>query len=85
MEEMKVVGFRPVDFTDKNTGKHVSGISLFVIHAEVGVTGEAAEKLFLSNDKLEILGYTPVVGSTISITWGRHNKIIAIKTIKANG
>ena len=83
MEEMIVVGYRHVDFTDGN--KHIVGLSLYTVHPDTGVTGQVAEKLFLSNDKLEILGYTPVVGSTISITWGRHNKIIAIKTIKANG
>lgn len=83
MEDMKVVGYRSVDFTDK-TGKHVSGISLYVTHPETGVTGEIAEKLFLSADKLEALHYTPVVGETIGVTWGRNNKIIGVKKLKPN-
>ena len=76
MEEMKLVGYRQVDFEDG--GKHITGVSLYVVHPDVGVVGELAEKLFLSSDRLEALGFSPVVGSTISITWGRYNKIIAI-------
>lgn len=83
MEEMKVVGIRGVDFTDK-AGKHISGISLFVTHPEMGVTGEIAEKLFVSADKLDALHYTPVVGEVIGVTWGRNNKIIGIKKLKPN-
>lgn len=82
MEEMKLVGYRQVDFEDG--GKHITGVSLYVVHPDVGVVGELAEKLFLSSDRLEALGFSPVVGSLITVTWGRHNKIIAIKTIKAN-
>lgn len=84
MEEMTVAGYRSLDFIDKS-GKHVSGISLFVTHPETGVTGEIAEKLFLSSEKLEALRYTPVVGETIGVTWGRNNKIIGVRKLKANG
>jgi len=81
MEEMTVVGFRQVDFSDN--GKHITGISLFVTHPDVGVTGELAEKLFISTDRLDMLGYSPVIGSKILVTWGRHNRIIGIKPTKA--
>mgnify|MGYP001139405770 CR=1 FL=1 len=51
MEEMKLVGYRQVDFEDG--GKHITGVSLYVVHPDVGVVGELAEKLFLSSDRLE--------------------------------
>ena len=46
MEEMKVVGFRDVDFTDEKTGKRIQGISLYVVHPADGVIGQIAEKVF---------------------------------------
>lgn len=80
MEEMKVVGFRDVDFTD-DKGKRISGVSLYVIHPEDGVTGQMAEKIFLNSDTLYKLNFAPVVGETVGIQYGRRNRILAIQKV----
>ena len=52
MENMKIVGIRHVDFTDKQ-GRQIVGITLYVTHPAPNVDGEIAEKLFVSADKLD--------------------------------
>ena len=81
MEQMKVVGFRTVDFED-DKGKRISGISLYVIHPEDGVQGCMAEKVFLSSDRLSELHYRPVIDEVISVGYGRRGRIASVEVCK---
>lgn len=82
MEKMKVVGYREVDFEDKESGKRIQGVSLYVNHTADDVHGEMAEKLFLRPDVMMDNQYSPVVGEVIGITWGRKNRIVSIEKVK---
>jgi hypothetical protein len=82
MEKMKVVGFRDVDFTD-DKGRRITGVSLYVNHPEENVSGQMAEKIFLNANTLFDGHYSPVVGQTIGIDYGRKGHIVGISVVDA--
>ena len=74
MAKMKVIGYRNVNFKDEQTGKEISGISVYVTCEDDRVIGVMAEKLFLGNRILTDTHYLPSVGDVISVVYNRYGK-----------
>lgn len=72
---MKVIGLRKVDFKATD-GSLIQGLSIYVTFPiEKGGTGLAADKLFLSASKVEMLEQLPQVGDEIDVTYNRWGKV----------
>jgi len=78
MDKYTVLGYRDVCFTDKETGKEVSGISLYLSRPADGVNGVMAEKIFLGRKCLEESNYAPYVGDSVGITFNRYGKAACV-------
>lgn len=78
MEQWRVMGYRPVDFTD-NTGKRITGYSLFLCRpGGKGMEGDECQKLFISDQHVE---YVPALGDSIQIVYNRFGKVSGIQLI----
>jgi len=71
---MKVIGLKEVDFTTKDN-QQISGCKLFCTLEDKTVDGTACESIFLSKKKLEELGYKPVVGDELHVSYNKYGKI----------
>lgn len=72
-EEYDVVGFRKVDFKDKD-GQQISGTTLFLERNNPDVEGIETVKQFLPS-RIE---YTPHVGDHIQLVYNRYGKIAQV-------
>lgn len=78
---MKVIGYRNVDFNSAD-GNRVQGVSFFCSYPITkNGSGEASEKFFLSNKKLENSGYFPNIGDEIKVTYNRFGKVDSISPV----
>ena len=77
MEERTVIGSREVQFTD-NTGRTVSGVTLYVEWEDEKVRGKCAERLFVSDKLIHDAGFIPDLGDTFKVVYNRYGKIAAI-------
>lgn len=84
-EKWTVVGFRPVNFKDKQSGKDVTGYTLFLTRSpnpdqasEDNVEGQIVEKLFISS---EYVKYTPELGDDIILLYNKYGKVGAIQVV----
>lgn len=78
MEIMTIVGMRYVDFKD-DSGKQVSGYSLYYTMKADRVEGVIAGKLFISDDRAAGM-VMPEVGQTYEVfydRYGRPNKFVS--------
>lgn len=78
---MTVVGVRKNDFKtkDKKTGEEVTitGYNVYLtspISPKVG-DGVSAERIYLSERKMEEMGYYPKIGDNIRLFYNRYGKI----------
>lgn len=76
-----VIGFRNVDFTTQE-GNRIQGVNLFLTYDDDHVIGQAAEKMFISSQKLSNIGYVPCVGDKIQVFYNRYGKPDNIQLIK---
>lgn len=78
MEKWKVIGFRKVSFKDNKTNCQVEGYSLFLVRPGTGenMTGDEAQKLFISSEYVE---YTPYLGDEIALIYNKYGKISSIQ------
>lgn len=74
----KVIGFQHQDIQFKD-GRTVSGFKLHLTEPRNGVTGFAADSVFLSDAKAG--DYKPSVGDTLEIVWNRWGKIDGVRII----
>lgn len=79
-EKWLVVGFRPVNFKDKQTGALVSGFSLFLQRDPMDdrVQGQEVDKIFISS---EYVRYTPELGDEIVLIYNKYGKISSIQVV----
>ena len=79
-EKWLVVGFRPVNFKDKQTGVPVSGFSLFLQRDPMDdrVQGQEVDKIFISS---EYVRYTPELGDEIVLIYNKYGKISSIQVV----
>ena len=81
--QVKLLGVRPVSFTNETTGELVEGISLYIAYPDADVYGSMSDKKFINNDALERLGISDeelihAVGSDIDIMINPRGKLSAI-------
>lgn len=72
--EMKLLGFRKLDFTTEDGT--VKGTQLFTGNEEENVTGLMTDKLFI-RDGMELPALT--VGMTLDVEFNRKGKVVAVK------
>ena len=77
---VKVTGFQKVDFTPRDSNNPIKGISLYVSYPKDGVTGEVAEKVFVSDTKLGT--YLPKLGDHLNIFYNRYGKVDSVELSK---
>ena len=53
--KVKLLGIRPVEFTDDKTGEIIEGISLYIAYPDPDVYGCIADKKFINNSAAEKL------------------------------
>ena len=70
-----VLGKRPISFTAKD-GKEIAGTTLYLGYETKGVEGMAAEKVFISAEKVPTNDI--VVGSEVNVHFNRYGKVEAI-------
>lgn len=75
-EEYEVVGFRKVDFKDKDD-KQVSGHTLYLQRVNPDVIGIETVKQFISSR----IDYSPALGDTIRLVYNRYGKIAQIMVL----
>lgn len=75
----KVIGFQHQDIQFKD-GRTVSGFKLHLTEPRTGVTGFAADSVFLSDAKAG--EYKPSIGDTLEIIWNRWGKLEGVKLMK---
>ena len=75
----KVIGFQHQDIQYKD-GRTVSGWKLHLSEPRNGVTGFAADSIFVSDQKCG--DYKPSVGDTLNIIWNRWGKVDGIQLVK---
>lgn len=72
--EMKLIGFRKLDFTTEDGA--VKGHQLFIGNEEEGVTGLMTDKVFIREGMaLPALS----VGMTLDVEFNRRGKVVAVK------
>ncbi|MBO5341040.1 MAG: hypothetical protein J6A62_08595 [Oscillospiraceae bacterium] len=71
----KVVGIRPVSFTDGQSGQTINGTSYFVEYPDDNVQGVACEKLFVGANRASLLSYVPKLHDTIRVFYNRYGKV----------
>lgn len=49
---VKLLGVRPVSFTDDKTGEIIEGISLYIAYPDPDVYGVVSDKRFIRNDSI---------------------------------
>lgn len=80
MEKWKVVGWRDVDFKDQQSGKQVTGITLFLAREpeDKKIHGLEVQKIFVSS---EYVNYKPVENQMIGINYNRYGKVSSIEVL----
>lgn len=78
MEIYDVVGFKKVDFKDKD-GKQIKGFSLHLARPfdADNAAGTEVRKEFISS---QYVSYVPSVGDHVKLIYNRYGKISAIET-----
>lgn len=75
----KIVGFRHVDFKDKN-GKPVVGDKIYITdESNKYVTGVSTDAVFLPEGKLN---FTLALGQVVDIRYNKYGKIDTVSLIK---
>lgn len=75
-----LVGYRDVNFTNKDTGEVISGQSIFIEYEDFNVHGLATTKIFLPSDMR--LTPAPSLPTTVNIEFNMRGKVQSINVIK---
>ena len=75
-----LIGFKTLDFDD-DKGNNVKGINIYIAYPDNTVTGNIAERKFISDAVLKTCDLTAddlpeLVGCALGVEFGRHDKII---------
>lgn len=77
---ISVVGIRKKTF-NFNDGNSVSGLDLHLLVDDVNVSGQAVERVFVSDQKLG--SYAPSIGDCIDIRYNRFGKVQSVELVTA--
>lgn len=70
---MTIIGFRPSSFKGEQ-GDNVSGMNIYLTYPLEKGTGQGSERVFLTDAKLNKVGYIPAVGDDVRIEYNRYGK-----------
>lgn len=70
-----LLGYRPFDFKDKDSGRQVEGVSLFTAYLEDGVTGSASAKLSVKAVPENIRDY---IGCEIDVQFDQRGRAVQV-------
>lgn len=76
---MKIVGYRRTSFTPKDGGTQISGFNLYVSFQDPNVIGEATDRIFVSDARLN--GFVPSVGVEVQIFYNKYGRVSAIAEV----
>lgn len=79
MNEMyEIIGLRPSVFKAQD-GTEISGVNLYVTY-NIGKIGEgvAADRIYITTEKLARTGYSPKVGDIVNVSYNRWGKVEAV-------
>ncbi len=79
---MKVVGIRPSSFKGDD-GKEVSGINFYLTEPLTKGQGVSAERVYLTDQKIQDMGYMPKVGDEVFLEYNRYGKCSRISPAKS--
>lgn len=68
----EIVGIRPYNFKDRETGDLVEGYSIYLQWVEDGVAGVRCEAVSISMKKLD--GYDPALGDEVRVGYNKYGK-----------
>ena len=72
-----IIGIRPSSFKGDN-GETVSGLNIYYTYPLEKGDGDGAERVFMTEKKLEDCGYDPQVGDDVQIDYNRFGKVAKI-------
>lgn len=78
----KIIGLEEVRFTAPD-GKETQGKNFYTSHAIVNDrgSGEAAQKVFLSDSKLNALKFKPQIGDEVMFLFNRYGKAVSMQLL----
>ena len=76
--KVHVYGFRNVDMQDQDTGRRISGVSLYIGYPNDGVEGMQTAKVFINSAMLTNYKFTPRVGVDVNIEYGPTGRPVGI-------
>ena len=68
----EIVGIRPYNFKDRETGDLVEGYSIYLQWVADGVAGVQCEAVSISMSKLD--GYDPALGDVVRVGYNKYGK-----------
>lgn len=74
----KVLGTKEVSFTAKD-GNDIEGMTIYYTYLDEKVKGLAADKMFLRNEKLRGLEWSPQVGDEFQPLYNRYGKVDTVE------
>lgn len=77
---MKVIGIRPCSFNGSD-GSTVSGVNLYLTEQLSQGEGYSAERVFVTQAKLNEWTYSPAVGDKVELSYNRYGKVGRITKI----
>lgn len=78
---MKVIGWQKIEFTPKGETEPVRGFNIFVTEERRNVEGEAADRLFISEQRARECGFNPKLGDEIEVSYNRWGKVQSIEVV----
>lgn len=84
--QVKVVGFKKVDYFSQKKQAQVQGVSLYIIRKsqEESVQGMIAQDVWLSTRLVEAMGFVPKPGSDVELIYdydGRFSSLVGYKLL----
>lgn len=73
-----VLGTKEVSFTAKD-GSEIEGMTIYFSYGDPKVNGVAADKMFLRNEKLRGLEWSPKVGDEFQPLYNRYGKVDTVE------
>ncbi len=70
---MKIIGIKPTQFKG-NSGEEISGKNIYVTYPLEKGEGVGAERIFLTDAKLNEWTYKPKVGDEVNVSYNRYGR-----------
>lgn len=77
--DYEIVGLKHSKWTPQDSGREISGYSLFMTEEREDVDGLAVERAFITDAKLK--GYTPALGDVVNLIYNRFGKVDGVRLV----